>query len=56
MASPIYRGSDPLYWRVATVDDGNNIGAFVGGRARAGKQLTVRVRGGLGATARRVSG
>lgn len=36
-----------LYWRVASVDEGNNVGAFVSGVVRTGKPLSVRVRGGL---------
>lgn len=45
LASAVYRGSGPLYWRVATVDEGGNAGAFVSGRVRAGRPLTVRLRG-----------
>ena len=46
MTSPAYK-KGPLYWRVATVDEGNNSGAFVAGAVRTGKPLTVRVRGTL---------
>ena len=47
LVSPIFKLTGPLYWRVATVDDGGNIGAYVAGRVRAGKPLTVRVTGRL---------
>ena len=46
MSSPAYR-SGPLYWRVATVDEGNNAGAFVAGTVRSGKPLSVIVKGSL---------
>lgn len=47
LTSPAFRGTGPLYWRVATVDDGGNTGAFVSATIRKGKPLSVRVRGGL---------
>jgi hypothetical protein len=47
LVSPLYRGSRLLYWRVATVDEGNNVGAYIAGPARAGKPLSVRVTGRL---------
>ena len=42
-----YHKQRPLYWRVATVDDGGNVGAYVSAPARKGKPLTVRVTGRL---------
>ena len=46
LTSPVYREGGPLYWRVATVDEGNNVGAYVGGRV--GRQAAVgRVSGRL---------
>lgn len=42
-----YAGNGALYWRVATVDGGGNVGAFESGAVRVGKPLTVRVRGTL---------
>lgn len=36
-----------LYWRVASVDEGNNVGSFVTNAVRTGKPLSVRVRGTL---------
>lgn len=42
-----YKKKAPLYWRVASVDDGNNVGAFVAAPVVPTKPLTVRVRGSL---------
>jgi hypothetical protein len=36
-----------LYWRVASVDEGNNVGSFVTNAVVTGKPLSVRVRGSL---------
>jgi hypothetical protein len=47
LTSPAFRGTGPLYWRVATVDEGSNTGAFVSAAIRKGKALSVRVRGSL---------
>lgn len=47
LTSPAFRGTGPLYWRVATVDEGGNTGAFVSAAIRKGKPLSVRVRGSL---------
>ena len=46
MMSPAY-AKGPLYWRIATVDEGLNAGSFVSGAIRTGKPLTVLVRGSL---------
>ncbi|CAA9533769.1 MAG: hypothetical protein AVDCRST_MAG67-4534 [uncultured Solirubrobacteraceae bacterium] len=37
----------PLYWRVASVDEGNNVGSFVSNAIVKGKPLSVRVLGSL---------
>ena len=37
--------SGPLYWRVATVDEGNNVGAFTSKQISAGKKMTVKLLG-----------
>ena len=47
LSSDAYRGSGPLYWRVASVDDGGNVGAYVAAAVRNTKPLSVRVRGSL---------
>ncbi|MGH2839895.1 MAG: hypothetical protein ACRDKY_03615 [Solirubrobacteraceae bacterium] len=49
-----YVGTGPLYWRVASVDGGGNVGAFATGPVRTGKKLRVKVSGKLrrGKTAR----
>jgi hypothetical protein len=47
LGKPAYRTSGPLYWRLATVDEGNNVGAFVTNRISVGKSMTVRFRGRL---------
>jgi len=49
-----YRKSGPLYWRVATVDEGNNVGAWASKTISRGKTMTILLRGSLrrGATAR----
>jgi hypothetical protein len=52
LASPVYMTKTPLYWRVATVDDGGNVGAFISAQVRAGKAMTVRVTGRLRRNAR----
>ena len=46
LAAPDYKKNTPLYWRVATVDEGNNVGAWTSNLPK-GKPLTVRVRGTL---------
>jgi hypothetical protein len=47
LTSSAYAGNGPLYWRIATVDEGGNTGAYVTAAVRSTKPLTVRVRGGL---------
>jgi hypothetical protein len=46
MMSPLYAKGGALYWRVASVDAGNNVGAYASGSVGV-KQLTVIVRGTL---------
>ena len=46
MTNPEYLKPGPLYWRVATVDEGNNVGAYASGAVGV-KKLTVVVRGRL---------
>ena len=41
------RGKRTLYWRVASIDDGGNVGAFGVSRVLWGKPMSVRVRGTL---------
>ncbi|MDX6484458.1 MAG: large repetitive protein, partial [Gaiellaceae bacterium] len=52
LASPVYQTKAPLYWRVATVDDGGNVGAFITAQVRAGRKMTVHVTGRLRRNAR----
>lgn len=40
-----FKSGRPLYWRVATVDEGGNVGAYADGRVGGGKRLSVLVRG-----------
>ncbi|HWC26897.1 MAG TPA: hypothetical protein VG474_09960, partial [Solirubrobacteraceae bacterium] len=47
LSNAAYRKIGPLYWRVATVDEGNNVGAFTTARISAGRTMTVRLRGSL---------
>jgi hypothetical protein len=49
MTSAAFASGGPLYWRVATVDEGRNVGGFAAAALRAPKPLRMRVRG----TARR---
>ncbi|MDQ3722569.1 MAG: hypothetical protein M3376_05760 [Actinomycetota bacterium] len=53
MTSPLYAKGGPLYWRVASVDSGGNVGAYAR-RDPVVKKLTVRATGKLrrGATGR----
>jgi hypothetical protein len=46
MTKPVYHNGGPIYWRVATIDEGNNIGAWASGSIGV-KRLTVIVRGNL---------
>jgi hypothetical protein len=47
MTSPAFRSGEPLYWRVAVVDEGNNVGGFAMTALRAPKPLKVRASGKL---------
>ena len=47
LTNPAYRKKGPLYWRVATVDEGNNVGAWASKTISAGKKMTVTLRGSL---------
>ena len=47
LTNPAYHKKGPLYWRVATVDEGNNVGAWADKTISAGKKMTVTVRGSL---------
>ena len=47
LANKAYAGKGALYWRVAAVDGGGNVGSFESGPVRVGRPLTVRVRGTL---------
>jgi hypothetical protein len=42
-----FQDGGPLYWRVAAVDAGGNVGAWAGGRVRLLKRMVVDARGGL---------
>jgi len=37
----------PTYWRVAAVDEGNNVGAWSSGQVKSLRRMVVRVRGTL---------
>jgi hypothetical protein len=47
MTHPAFRSGEPLYWRVAVVDEGNNVGGFATTALRAPKPLHMKVRGKL---------
>jgi hypothetical protein len=47
MTHPAFRSSEPLYWRVAVVDEGNNVGGFATAALRAPKPLRMKVSGRL---------
>jgi hypothetical protein len=42
-----FRDGGPLYWRVAAVDAGGNVGAWATGRVRLLRRMVVDARGGL---------
>lgn len=46
-AKAAYRKTGPLYWRVATVDEGNNVGAYALQTISRGKPMRVTARGSL---------
>ena len=47
LARRAYQDGGKLYWRVASVDDGNNTGAWTSGHFTFPKGITVSLRGGL---------
>jgi hypothetical protein len=47
MINPAFAAGGPLYWRVATVDEGNNLGGWTTAPLRRGKTLRLRLRGAL---------
>jgi hypothetical protein len=47
MTASAYRSGKPLWWRVATVDEGNNIGGYAVTPLRSARPMRVRVRGKL---------
>jgi hypothetical protein len=46
MGRPVYRSGVKLYWRVATMDEGNNLGGWATTPLSKPKKLRVRLRGG----------
>ncbi len=55
LSNPGYKGGGALYWRVASIDSGNNVGAYAN-RDVGVKTLTVRLRGSLRRDATRAIG
>jgi hypothetical protein len=47
MTAPAYRTNQRLYWRVATLDEGNNVGGFAVTELRTPRPLRLSVRGRL---------
>jgi hypothetical protein len=47
MTHPAFQSGAPLYWRVATMDEGNNLGAWVTSPVRQSKPMRLRLRGSL---------
>jgi len=47
MAHPAFQSGAQLYWRVASLDEGNNLGAWVTNAIRQSKPMRLRVRGSL---------
>ncbi|MBW3606964.1 MAG: hypothetical protein KY463_01190 [Actinobacteria bacterium] len=47
LTKPAYRTTGPLYWRVASVDADNNVGAFTTKQISKGKAMSVLLRGTL---------
>jgi len=45
LTSPAYRGGGKLYWRVASIDEGNNVGAYASGAFTLKRGLHVTVSG-----------
>ena len=46
MVNAAFRSNAQLYWRVATVDEGNNVGGWATTSLSKPKKLRVRLRGG----------
>jgi hypothetical protein len=42
-----YKAGGPLWWRIAVVDGGNNVGAFTTGKVTIPKQMSVSAKGSL---------
>jgi hypothetical protein len=47
MLRPAYSSGEPLFWRVATLDEGHNLGGWAASPLRSSKQMKLRVRGRL---------
>src|SRR4051812_27950646 len=47
MLNSAFHSGQPLYWRVAVVDEGNNVGGFAMAPLRAAKPLVAKARGRL---------
>ena len=47
MAHPAFRAGGPLYWRVATVDEGGNIGGWATSALQQGRRMRLRATGRL---------
>ncbi len=47
MIHPAFHSGAPLYWRVASMDEGNNLGAWVTNPVRQSKPMRLRLRGSL---------
>ena len=45
MVNPAFRSKATLYWRVATVDEGNNLGGWATSSLSKPKKLRLRLRG-----------
>ena len=55
MTGPAYKDGGALYWRVAAIDEGNNLGAWTTRSLSLSKRLKVTVRGVAAPRAQRVS-
>jgi hypothetical protein len=47
MLRPAYTSGEPLYWRVATLDEGHNLGGWASSPLRTSKRMRLRVKGRL---------
>jgi hypothetical protein len=52
LTSSAFLDGGTLYWRVAAIDEGNNVGGFATGEFRTPKRMIVRVSGGVNRTAK----